>query len=79
LQQALGPDHADDLLRAIETTKRQAQTAAEAAVRQKELADANAARQTANVKLRRTIAGSTAGAVLGSIPGYELLRHLLGE
>jgi hypothetical protein len=79
LQQALGDDHADDLLRAIETTKQQAKDAAVNAVHQKELADANAARQNANVRLRRIIAGSAAGAALGSIPGYELLRHLLGE
>jgi hypothetical protein len=75
LQQAVGEDHADDLLRAIETTKQRAQEAAENAARQSEAAQSQAARQSSNVKLKRQIAV----AALGSIPGAGLLWHLLGE
>lgn len=50
LQQALGEDHADDLLRAVETTKKQAKDAAEVAVKQTEGANAKASQQADAVK-----------------------------
>jgi hypothetical protein len=75
LQQALGGDRADDLLRAIETTKQKAADAAENAVKQTEAAASKAAASTDTVKLRRYVAG----AALAGIPGFELLKHLLGE
>jgi hypothetical protein len=75
LQQAVGEDHADDLLKAIETTKQKAQDAAANAVRQTEGAVANAAQRADAVKLKRYAAGS----VLAGVPGFALLKHLLGE
>lgn len=79
LQQAIGDDHADELLEAAETAKQRAKDAALEAVRQKEAAEANAARHSANAKLRRTVAGTAVGAALGGYPAYELLRHILQE
>jgi hypothetical protein len=75
LQQALGEDHADDLLKAIETTKQQAKDAAGNAVKQTEAATTKAGQQADAVKLRRYVAGT----VLAGVPGLELLKHLLGE
>jgi hypothetical protein len=75
LQQALGGDHADELLEAAETAKQRAKDAAETAARQTEGAQSQAERQAANVKLKRYVAGT----VLAGVPGFELLRHLLGE
>ncbi len=75
LQQAVGEDHADDLLKAIETTKQKAQDAAQNAVKQTESAVANAAHRAHAVNLKRYAAGS----VLAGVPGFELLKHLIGQ
>ena len=49
--------------------------AAENAVKQTEAAVANAAQKTDTVKLRRIIAGAS----MAGVPGFTLLKHLLGE
>ncbi|MGA7523558.1 MAG: hypothetical protein WBW84_13985 [Acidobacteriaceae bacterium] len=75
LQQAVGNDHADELLEAAETAKQRAKDAASEAAQKAEAAQSTADRQASNVKLKRYVAATA----LGSIPGFELLRHLLGE
>ncbi|MGA7524257.1 MAG: hypothetical protein WBW84_17535 [Acidobacteriaceae bacterium] len=75
LQQAIGDDHADELLEASEAAKQRAKDAASEAAQKAESAQADATRKAANVNLRRYVAT----AALGGIPGFELLRHLLGE
>lgn len=75
LQQAIGEDRADDLLRAIESTKQAAKDAAQNAVQKTEAATAKAGQQASNVKLARYAATSA----LAGIPGLGLLWHLLGE
>ncbi|MGA7521730.1 MAG: hypothetical protein WBW84_04565 [Acidobacteriaceae bacterium] len=76
MQQAIGDDHTDELLEAAETAKQRAKDAAQEAVRQKEAAEATAARRSTNVELKRRIAGTATGAALGGYPAYEVLRHL---
>jgi hypothetical protein len=76
LQQAVGEDHANDLLKAIETTKQKAQDAAANAVKQTEGAVANAAQRVDAVKFRRNAAVLTG---ITGVPGFKLLKHLLGE
>lgn len=78
LAQAVGEDRADDLLRAIETTKQQAKDAAANAVKQSEGAADTAARKTAAVRRAQAIAASGAGTV-GVGSAWAWLRHLLGE
>jgi hypothetical protein len=78
LQQAVGEDHADDLLRKIETTKQQAQDAAENAAKQTESATAKAVQRTAAVRRNQTIATTAAGGI-GAGTAWAWLKHLLGE
>lgn len=78
LQQALGDDHADDILTVIETSRQRAKDAAENAVRQTEQAVANAEQKAAAVKTRRLIGGAVAASA-GAPTAWEWLKHLLGE
>jgi hypothetical protein len=78
LQQGLGQDHAENLLRAVETTKQSMQDAAENAARQTEAAEQKAVQQKGNVNTRRLIAGGVATA-LGVPRLATYLSHLLGE
>ena len=78
LQQALGDDHADDLLKAIETTKQSAKDAAENAVEQTEAAVTKAEQQSSAVKTRRLIGGAVAASA-GATPALAWLKHLVGE
>lgn len=79
LQQAIGEDRAGGLLQAIETTKQTLQDAATSAAKQTEAAVANAAQKADAVKTRKVIAGTVGGATLAGVPGFALLKHLLGE
>ena len=79
LQQALGEGGSADLLTAIEDTKQRLKDAASAAKQQAEAVEARAEQKFAAVKTKRAVAGTAAGAALGGIPGYALLRHLLGQ
>jgi hypothetical protein len=66
LQQALGDDHADDLLRAIETTKQSAQDATENAAKQAEAATTKAGQQKSAVITKRVLGGlALSGTPLG--------------
>ena len=78
LQHALGEDGSADFLTAIEDTKQRLQSAATAAKQQAEAMRARAAQQSSAVNTRRAVAGAAAGAALGGVPGYALLKHLLG-
>jgi hypothetical protein len=78
LQQALGEGHSADFLTAIEETKQRLMDVANAAKQQAQAATTRAAQASSAVKTRRTVAGVTAGAALGSVPGYAILKHMLG-
>jgi hypothetical protein len=89
LQQALGEDRADDLLKTIESTKQSAKQAADNAVKQvenatenaskqKESAAAKAEQQTNAVKTRRKVA-AYGSAVIGLPPALDWLKHIIGE
>jgi hypothetical protein len=65
-------------LRKIETTKQQAQDAAENAAKQTESATAKAAQRTAAVRRNQTIATTAAGGI-GAGTAWAWLKHLLGE
>jgi hypothetical protein len=75
LQQAVGDDHADDLLRAIETTKQAAQEATENAARQAEAATTKAGQQRSAAITKRVIAGG----ILAGTPMGGLLKHFFFE
>ena len=79
LQHALGEDGSADFLTAIEDTKQRLKDAASAAKQQAEVVRARAAQQSSAVTTRRAVAGAAAGAALGGVPGYALLKHLLGQ
>jgi hypothetical protein len=79
LQQALGNDGAADLVTAIEDTKGRLKDVASAAKQQAEAVKSKAAQQTAAVRARIAAAGAAGGAALAGVPGYALLKHLLGS
>ena len=78
LQTALGEGGASDFLTAIESTKQRLKDAAIGMKQQVEAAKSTAARQTAAVNTKRVAAGAALGATLGGVPGYALVKHLLG-
>ncbi len=73
LQQAIGEDGSSNLLTAIEDTKARLQGASNAMKQRVAAAQSAAARDTARVQTNIT----AAKYALGSLPGYELLKHLL--
>lgn len=79
LQQALGEGGSSDLLTAIEDTKQRLKDVANGAKQQAQAAVARAEQSKSAVKLKRVIAGATAGSALGGMPGFALLKHLLGQ
>ena len=78
LQQALGDNRADDLLRATEQTRQKLQDIADNAVSKTETAKANASDAKDAVRRKLTIAGAAAGSV-GAGSALAWLKHLLGE
>jgi hypothetical protein len=79
LQQALGEGGSSDLLTAIEDTKQRLRDVANGAKQQAQAVKAKAAQEMARVQANRNTAKYAAGAALGGIPGYALLKHLLGN
>lgn len=78
LQQALGNDRADDLLRAIEETKQNALDLKNNTALQKQAIQQQTADQIRKIQTRRFIAGSLAGGV-GATTAWDWLLHLTGE
>ncbi|MDP9038407.1 MAG: hypothetical protein M3O02_03910 [Acidobacteriota bacterium] len=78
LQQALGDGGADELLTAMEDTKSRLKNLANGAKQQAQAVKTKASQEFARVQANRTTAKIAAGAALGGVPGYALLKHLLG-
>jgi len=78
LQQAVGESRADELLKAIEITKQQAQNATENAIRETETAASKAAQRTTAVRRNQMIGGAVAASA--GVPAvWTWLKHILGE
>jgi hypothetical protein len=79
LQQALGEGGSSDLLTAIEDTKQRLKDVANGAKQQAQAVKTKAAQEMARVQANQNTAKYAVGAALGGIPGYALLKHLLGQ